>query len=293
MYAQLLLNGAIAGSGYALIGLSFQVGYLPSRFFNFAHAASYAWGAYVCFFALRRLDAPVLLSVCLGVGAGCACGAILEGCVFSVLRRRGTTELVLLLASIGLYTVLQVLISILFGDETQGLSSFQVSEGLRIIGNARATAIELLIIGLALVLPFALYVLLHRSSWGLFYRAVCSDAELAAIRGIDSQRVTLLAATVAGGLAALAGILIGFDVGITPTMGLGALMGGIVAMIVGGVGSWPGVLLGGIFVGVVQQLGVSFLGSQWQDAISFFILLLFLTVFSRGMFGWRRERLSA
>ena len=116
-------------------------------------------------------------------------------------------------------------------------------------------------------------------------RAVANDPELASVSGIDSGKVILLTFALGSALAGVAGILVAFDVDMIPTMGMNALMMGVVAVIIGGVGSIPGIALGSLLLGMAQHLGVWFISSQWQDAIAFAILLIFLLFRPQGFLG--------
>ena len=118
-------------------------------------------------------------------------------------------------------------------------------------------------------------------------RAVADDLELARVSGIDSDRIILWTFAISSALAGIAGILVAFDTDMTPTMGLNVLLMGVVAVIIGGSGSIPGVALGALFLGLAQHLGVWGISSQWQDAIAFIILLAFLLVRPEGVLGKR------
>lgn len=281
---QFLLNGLIAGSAYALIALSFALIYLPTRFFHFAHGAVFAWGAYFGYICFVLLKLPPWMALPLAVGMTAVLGMVLEVAIYRPLQRRGATGLVLLLASLGLYVVLQNLISLLFGDEVKSLRGGQVVEGYPVFG-ARITPIQIWMIFASLASFALIWAVLKFTKFGKALRAVASDPELALVHGVDSERIILGAFAFGSGLAGLAAILVALDVDMTPTMGLNALMMGIVAMIVGGVGSVPGTLLGGLLLGLAQHLGVWKVGSEWQDAIAFTILLAFVLFRPYGVMG--------
>jgi branched-subunit amino acid ABC-type transport system permease component len=196
--------------------------------------------------------------------------------------------MVLLLASLGLYFLLQNTISMLFGEDTKSIRSGVVREGLPVFG-ARITPIQIVIIAVSILLVVLTAVWLKTTKIGKAMRAVANDSELAQVSGIDSDRVILWVFAVGSALAGVAGILVALDVDMTPTMGMNALMMGVVAMIVGGVGSIPGVAL---LLGFAQNFGVWKISSQWQDAIAFVILFVFLLVKPEGFLGRRVKKAS-
>ena len=116
-------------------------------------------------------------------------------------------------------------------------------------------------------------------------RAVANDAELARVSGINSGRMILWAFAIGSGLAAVAGILVALDVNMTPTMGMNGLMIGVVAVVVGGVESLPGTVLGALLLGFAQHFGVWAISSQWQNAVAFVVLLALLLVRPQGFLG--------
>ncbi len=281
---QFVVNGLVTGAAYALVALSFSVVFRVGRFFNFTHAAVFTWAGYfgyLCWTILGlSLWAGALLSVCLSA----VLGVLLELSVYMPLHRRRASGVVLLLVSLGLYTIMQNTISMLFGDEIKRLSGNTVAEGLSVWG-ARATRIQLAIVIICVVVFVAFGILLRLSPFGTRLRAVADDPDLAAIQGVQVHRFRLAASALGSGLAAVVSLLMGLDVGITPTVGLNALMMGVVAVIAGGVDSTPGIFLGGILLGLAQHLGVWKIGTQWQDAIAFAVLILFLVLRPQGFFG--------
>ena len=192
--------------------------------------------------------------------------------------------MVLLLASLGIYIVLQNVISMVFGDDTKRIRLGEVREGIDILG-ARITPVQVGIIVTSVILMLFVWAFLKWSKMGKAMRAVVNDSELADISGIDSNRIIILAFAIGSALAGIAGILVALDIDMTPTMGMNALMMGVVAVIIGGVGSIPGVALGALLLGLAQHLGVWKISSQWQDAIAFVILFVFLLFKPEGFFG--------
>lgn len=284
MLRQLLLNGVIAGASYLLVALSFAIIYRVARFFHFAHGIVFTAGAYLTFVFRIWLGFPFSWSILIAVALSTLLGCLMEFSVYRPLRHKGSSSLVLLLASLGTYIVLQNVISIVFGDDTKSIRSKAVEEGFNILG-ARITPVQLLIICVSAVLTIAVMIFLEKTKAGKAIRAVANDPELANISGINSNRVTLWVFAMGSALAATAGILVALDVDMTPTMGLNALMMGIVVAIIGGIGRIPGVILGALLLGMAQHLGVWKIGSQWQDAIAFGVLLVFLLFRPQGFLG--------
>lgn len=181
----------------------------------------------------------------------------------------------MLLLSLGLYVVIQNVISITFGDDLKTLDASAATAGVDLFG-ARITPFQILIICLAACVVAA-SLFLKRSRFGLSICAIANSRELASGVGVNLDRVTLYASAIAAGLAGLAGILVAKDVGMSPTMGLHPLLMAVVAVIIGGEGLriW-GIVGGALLLGFAQNVGVWKIPTQWQDAITFIILLVFL-----------------
>ena len=281
---QTIANGLIAGSVYSLVALGFALIYGTTRFFHFAHGAVYTTGAYLTYLFLAQCHLPFAVAIAIAILLSCSLGLLIELAVYRPLRQKYASTLVLLISSLGMYIVIQNVISLFFGDDIKTLRSGIVQEGFDILG-ARITPIQAFTVGVALVLFIIVGIVLSRTRLGKALRAVANDSELAMVSGVNSDHIILFAFGLGSALAAVAAILVSFDVDMVPTMGMNALLMGVVATIIGGVGSIPGAAVGGLLLGLAQHLGVWKIGSQWQDSIAFAVLLVFLLFRPYGVFG--------
>jgi len=284
MFCQLFLNCIFTFGYIAIIAIGFALIFRVNRFFHFAHGIVITMGAFATFLFSIRVGLPLLFSIPLGIVITALLGCLIELGIYRPLRRKKADEFVLLLASLGMYILLQNTISIAFGDETRSIRTSAVQEGLSFLG-ARITPVQIVTICVSIVLVTALSAFLKKSKIGISMRAVANDSMLAEISGINSDRIILCTFAIGSGLAAIAGILVALDVDMTPTMGMDALMMGVVAVIIGGVNSIPGIAMGALLLALAQQFGAWFIGSQWQDAIAFVVLILFLLFKPEGFFG--------
>jgi branched-chain amino acid transport system permease protein len=190
----------------------------------------------------------------------------------------------MLVASLGLYIVMQNLISFYFTDATKSLRSNVLIQTFQ-IGGARITSIQGCMILASIIAVTLLLLSLQKTRLGIAMRATGIDPELANVVGVDSNRIILASFALGSWLAGVTGILVALDVDMTPVMGMGALMLGVVAAIIGGVDNLLGVALGALLLGLAQNFGIWKLGSQWQDAIAFIVLLVFLLIKPEGFLG--------
>jgi branched-chain amino acid transport system permease protein len=282
--AQLLANSIVFASVYLIVAVGFALIYHITRFFHFAHGFVFTAGAYLTFFFKVWFGFSLVFSISLAIGLTAVLGCLIEISIYRPLRHKGASSLILLLASLGIYVVLQNILSLIFGDDTKTIRSGIVEEGINILG-ARITPVQLAIIAVSLFLLVCCFFFLKYTKMGQAMRAVANDPELARVSGIESDRVILSTFALGSALAGIAGILVALDVDMTPTMGMDALLMGVVAVIIGGVSSIPGVALGALLLGMAQQFGVWKISSQWQDAIAFVILLIFLVFRPQGFLG--------
>jgi len=289
MFNQLLLNGIISGSIYALIALGFAVIYKTVRFFHFAHGIVYTAGAYCAYSLSISLGINVILSFFLASSFSAILGIAIDRFIYLPLRKNNAPPLVFLIASFGVFILIQNLLQLIYGAQILTLRTGVIKEGHQFLG-AVITDIQILILVVSCWLLVMLWFVVERTKIGKAIRAVADDPVGASVAGIYSERVILYAFGIGSALAGAAGILISYETNIEPTMGMNAILKGIIASLIGGVGNVPGAMLGGFFLGIIENLGIWKIQAGWKDTISFAILIVFLLFRPEGILGKRSSR---
>jgi branched-subunit amino acid ABC-type transport system permease component len=280
---QLVANSLIAAGTYALIAIGFNLIYGATKFFNMAHGVMAAIGGYTVFFLTTTYAGMnVAVAAVFGIFVAGVIGWGLDRIIYRPLRKRRASNMVLLVASLGAFTIIQAVIAMIFTSQFQTLSS-AVSERVYQIGGASITETQVVILTSA-VLAFALLSLfLKVTMFGKQVRAVSDDDEVAKIVGINTEKIIGWIFFIGSAIAGLGGVLIGFDTGLQPTMGLSLLLKGVIAAIVGGIGSIPGAILGALLLGFAENFGIWKISGEWKDAIAFGLLILFLIFRPKGI----------
>jgi len=289
MIIELLLNGLIAGSIYALIAISFTVIYRTVKFFHLAHGIVYTAGAYFAYTLFRQLNFNFVISFFLSIALSALLGIAIDRIVYHPLRLRKASNLIFLLASFGVFIFLQNLIQIIYGAQILTIRTGPVKEGHHFLG-AVITDIQILILIVTFFFLVVCRWFIKYTKLGKAMRAVSDDKIGAMVVGINPERTILASFAIGSALAGAAGILISLETNIEPTMGFGAILKGIIASIVGGIGSIPGAMFGGFFLGLVENLGIWKIQAGWKDTISFAILILFLLLRPGGIMGTKTEK---
>lgn len=282
--AQLVANSVIAGATYTLIALGFNLIYGATRFVHMTHGASAAIGAYAAFFAMRSLGWGILPALLFGTCAAGVAGVLFYALVFGPLKRKKASSVVLFISSLGIFTVVQALLAIAFSSEFWILLPPGTSRIWNVAG-ASITEVQFWIIGLAIVSAVGLFVFLRKTLLGKVIRALSNDEEVAKMLGINTHKVLYGVFFIGSALAGLAGVLIGMDTGIQPTMGLLIILEGAVPAILGGIGNLPGGIVGAFLLGFVENFGIWVIPSEWKGAIAFGLLTFFLLFRPQGMMG--------
>jgi branched-chain amino acid transport system permease protein len=281
-YAQLVLNGVIAGSIYALFAVGLTMVYGVFQFINFAHGELIAWGAYLILLFMRPpVCLPIYLAVLPALVATVVIGLAQDRYVYKPLIH--AKRITLLIASIGLSYLLRNAIRLIWGSDlmTYGISP---SRGILFAGLS-ITPTQILMIGAAVFFLGALYLILTRTMLGKSLRAVADNMELAAIMGIDMKRVSLAVWVLASVFAGSGGILLALDTNLEPVMGMANMIKAFAAVLLGGAGNVWGALLGGLFIGIAENVGVAFFSPGYKDFISFAVIVLLLLLRPKGIFG--------
>jgi branched-chain amino acid transport system permease protein len=281
-YLQLILNGVIAGSIYALFAVGLTMVYGVFRFINFAHGELIAWGAYLALlFTQTLLSLPIYYAVLPALAVTVVIGLAQDRYVYYPLRHGN--RITLLIASIGLSYLLRNGIRIIWGSDlmTYGLKPMR---GIAFAGLS-ITPTQILMMVAAVFFLGSLYFILTRTMLGKSLRAVADNMELSVIMGINMKRVSLTVWVLASVFAGVGGILLALDTNLEPIMGLTNLIKAFAAVLLGGAGNVWGALLGGLCIGVAENLGVAFVSPGYKDLISFAMIILVLLFRPRGIFG--------
>lgn len=298
IFNQLLLNGIIAGSIYALTAIGFTVIYRTVRFFHLAHGAVYTVGAYLAYtvvdfwlLVFRRNLSIIgwILTFLTGVIGSGILGVLIDRLIYLPLRKKNASNLIFLLASFGVFIFLQNLIQLFYGAQILTIRSGPVKEGHHFLG-AVITDIQIVILAVSLILMILLWFFIQKTKLGKAMRAVADDPIVANVVGINPEKIILTSFAIGSALAGAAGILISFETNIEPTMGFSAILKGVIASIVGGIGSIPGAVLGGFFLGLAENLGIWKIPAGWKDCIAFVILIVFLLIRPWGVLGTKTEK---
>jgi branched-chain amino acid transport system permease protein len=283
LFLQLLANGIIAGSVYALLGLGFGIIYSATRTFHFAHGAVYSMAGYLAFQFHVFWHLPLGLSIALSLLGAILLGMGIEGLIYRPLRAVGASSMEILLSSLGLFILLQNFMIILWRSDPRVLP---VAESIRKgveIGGIWVTYLQLIIIAISFCLWGLLLVFSQRTKMGKAIRALESDPEMTEIVGIDPVYIRLLVYGVGSALAGVSGILATMDMGIDPNSGIMALLIAVIAVIVGGIGNYSGTALAGLLLGIAENMGIWKIPSEWKSSIAFGILVIFILFRPTGL----------
>ena len=281
---QLIANSLIVGSIYAILTLGFNLTYATAKFIDMGFGVLVAIGGYTVFYISKTLGAPLWLGVIIGITVSGLVSFLAYRIIYKPLRARKASSAVLLIASLGVMTALQAIIAILFTSQFQTLSGLLAGNRIFEVFGGTFTAVHLSIFIIMVLLFASLSFLLKYTLFGKAITAISDDEEVAKIVGIDTNRVMGKVFFLSGALGGIAGILIGFDTGIEPIMGLSWLLAAVVAAIVGGIGNLYGGVAGAFLLAFVENFGIWKISGEWKSAIAFGLFIIFLLWRPQGIF---------
>ncbi len=288
-FLQQLVNGLSLGSIYALIALGYTMVYGVLRLINFAHGDVYMVGAYAGYYLSRRLQGrePSIFSallVMLGSMIACAIlGILIERFAYRPVRREA--RLTLLIMAIGVSLFLENLAQLVFGPDPKFFPSLAPRADF-IVAGVRLTSEQITVIVVSFLLMVLLRFFILKTRTGKAMRAVSFSLDAAKLMGISTDRIIAVTFALGSALAAAAGVLIGMQIPkIDPLMGILYGLKAFVAAVLGGIGSIPGAVLGGLLIGASEVMVVGYLSSTYRDAIAFAILILVLILRPQGLLG--------
>lgn len=278
---QLLVNGLIDGSFFAVVALSWSIIYSTTRVFHFAHALAFVVSAYAATMVVTHTGVNRMVGLLAGALAAGVFGALTEVALYRRLRRSGSTGFGMFLASMGLYIAGVNLLQIFAGSKPRSLERFS-PRAFTVIG-VRITAVDLVMVATAWTIVVVVLGLEHRTKWGRAMVAARSNPVMAKSVGVNLDRVFVVAFAAGSIIVALAAFYFTAKNSAQPSMGVAPIMSGLIAMFLGGVGRTSGAVLGAVVLGVSQNIGGLWLPGHWQVIVSFVILFLVLLLRPEGL----------
>jgi branched-chain amino acid transport system permease protein len=299
-FLQQVINGLSLGSIYALIALGYTMVYGILKLINFAHGEVFMVGAYAGYFSavglgVERFEAsgagfPLYLALAvlaLSMAAAALLGVSVELLAYRPVR--SAPRLTPLITAIGVSLFLQNAAMLVFTPNPRRYPAI-LREVRFELGGVIVTNIKLAIFVVAIALMFGLHLFVQRTWTGRAMRAVSMNLDASRLMGIDVNKTIRATFAIGSGLAAAGGILFGLDqIMINPLMGVLTGLKAFVAAVLGGIGNIPGAVLGGLLIGVAEQLTAGYLSPDYRDAITFVILILILILKPEGLLGVVRQ----
>jgi len=281
-----LVNGVALGSIYGLFAMGFGLVFSTMGILNAAHGTYATWAAITALYAMEAAGLPFIAAVPVGVLAGGVLAVVVDQVAFQPLRSRGAGLLGTLITSIAFWIILDSLAGFATGQQALSFPPGRTPAALFRLGGISVSAIQVISIVCLVVCATGLHALIRHSRFGAAMRAVGWQQEAASLGGVNSRTVIVLTAALAGATSGLAGVLSGVATqNISFSLGEGLLLKGFAAVVVGGYDDVRGTAIAGILLGVAEVFCGQYLSSSYRDGITYALLLTFLLVRPRGLFG--------
>ena len=287
MIWQFIINGLITGVLYSLLAIGFALVYNTTRIFHIAAAGIYVFAAYMFWFFVAKVGLSIIPASLVAIALTMFLSLLSELLVYRPLKNKKASLNVAMIASIGAMTVIINTIAMCFGNETKVIEN-AILQPLT-LGDIIITTPQKYqaVIGIVAIIVFM--AILKWTNWGLRLKALSADETLFETLGYDTKATRVMVFLASGAFIALASCLTVYDVGLDPNMGMSVLISAIVAMIIGGVGKFSTCILGGLTLGVLQSLTVYQFASNWQNAVTFLVLLILLFLRPQGIAGYKQR----
>lgn len=287
MFSQLFVNGLIAGAIYGLVASGFSLIYSTCKFVHFAHGVTIAAGSYFLYLGFALIGLGFWPSLVLAIVLSALFGFAMNIFIYKKFRKKKASAVILLIASFALLILCESLILLFFGADVKTIGYLKIAKGIEILG-AIITPLQIVIVITAFVLFALLFFFMKKTKTGKAMRAVSDNKDVAEIVGISSEKIYSRVFIIGSAIAGVAGILVGLEQNLEPTMGTGLMIKGFTGAIIGGIGSVPGAILGSFLLGFSENFGIWFLPSGYKDAIAFLILFIFLLARPQGILGRKK-----
>jgi len=278
-----LSNGIALGSIYALTAIGFTMVYGIIRLINFAHGDVYMIGAFLTYTGLTIFNMPIMLAFLFGMIGASIFGILIAKFAYSPVFK--APKINLFLSAVGVGIFLENFAMLIWGPETQSFPTVINNKVFSFMG-IRVNTIQLIILGTTIVLVALLTYIVQYTRIGRAMRCVSQDMDVSRLMGINTNKVVYFTFALGSSLGAAAGTLVAiYYKAAYPMMGYVPGLKAFIAAVIGGIGSIPGAMLGGLIMGVSESLGAAYISSGYRDAIAFIILIIILILKPDGLLG--------
>lgn len=286
LLAEQVVNGVALGSLYALFGIGFGLVFATLGILNAAHGTYATFAAIAAWYAVDQLNAPFPLAALAGLLVGGLLAIVVDQIGFQPLRARKAGMLGALITSIAFWIILNSLAGLATDQQSLALPAGSYPNHMVSLGFIRVPQMQLVTIAATLASAAGLYLMIRFTRIGAAMRAVGWNEVAAALGGVNARLVTLLTAFLAGATSGLAGVLAGVATSnISFSLGDGLMLKGFAAVVVGGYDDIRGTVVAGICLGIIEVLVAQYVSSSYRDGFTYLLLLVFLIVRPRGLFG--------
>ncbi|MEO6200870.1 MAG: branched-chain amino acid ABC transporter permease [Cryobacterium sp.] len=288
---QLFLDGIFLGSIYALFAIGFTLVFGILDRLNLAHAAVFTAGALVGIEIVTRFGVPIWLLIPIVLIVGALLGILIERVAFRPLAGRHDAHFAGLISSIAFGAIVLSLLQALYGADTRRFPADAFPRTRVEILGATVSLLQVVILIVSVTLMVVLTWLVAKSKLGRGMRTIAENPHAAAVLGLNVGRISSTTFALSSALGAVAGVLFTLNVN-AASLGIGHAveLKALAVIVVGGMGSLPGALIGGLILGVSEVLAVNYIGSSWRDMVAFGLLFLILILRPQGLFGARKTR---
>ena len=284
MLSQQLLNGLALGMIYALLAVGYSLVFGILRLVNFFHGSVYAFGAHICLMFIS-MNFGLLPGIVLSIVFTGILGVLIDMTALKPLRKKKSIPIAALITTIGISYIIQNGLMLIYGAERKSFPKILVAEPIR-IGKLVINSSQILILVVSIVLLILLTYLINKTKIGLAMRAIEQNEKAARLMGINVDFIIGFTFFLGGASAAIGGVLISSYYQIVyPTMGFMAGLKAFSAAVLGGIGVLYGSIVGGLVVGVSENIATMYFGGTYRDAVAFIILILVLIFKPVGLFG--------
>lgn len=282
-FLQQLINGLALGSVYALLALGYTMVYGIIQLINFAHGEIYMIGAFSGFYCSSTLKLPLIPTLLVAMIVSALAGIIIEKIAYKPLRN--SPRIALLITAIGVSLFLQNIMRYFVGSNPKPFPDL-INAGSINLGTIQIDIKTILMFGVSAFLVVLLQFIVYKTKVGKAMRASSQDMEAASLMGINVDNTISLTFAIGSALAGIAGVLVAISYpSITPYMGAMPGLKAFVAAVLGGIGSIPGALVGGIAIGLLETFSKAYISTNFSDAIVFAILIIILLIKPSGLLG--------